>query len=145
MIYLLKKTAVTMKFLPHTCPPSPALGLQLLLHHPPVSPCQSHQNASSQSFLSLHPASKASSQSRQNLEPLHWTAPGGLHSNVTRQWSNCECSSDYCTTGKGQRHCFDDRCVHPLRGCTLGHICSGMSQHCSRRSGCRQRVWSNTH
>lgn len=135
-----------MKFLPlpHTCQPSPAPGLQLLLHPPPVSPCQSPQNASSQSFLSLHPASKASSQSGQNLMPPHWTAPGGLYSNVSRQWSNCGCSSDYCTIGKGQCHCSDDRCVHPLHGCTLGHICSGTSQKRSHRSGCRQQVCSNT-
>lgn len=128
-----------MRFLPLR-PPSPAPGLQLLIYRgPPESPCRSRQSASAQSFLPPHPANKASSHSHQSPAPPHWTAPARLNSSVTHQLSNCGCSSDYCTTGTGQCHCSDDRCVRRVRGYIQGRICSGTSQKCSRRSGCRRR------
>ena len=128
----------------HTCQPSPVPGLQLLLHHLLAFPCCSHQNASSLSFLSACPASKASSQSNQTLMPLHWTAPGGLYLKVTHQSSDCGYSSDYCTASKGRCHCSDDRCARPILGCTPRHICSSKTQQCCRRSDCRRRACSHT-
>ena len=129
----------------HTCPPSPAPGLQLLLHRLSPSPCQSRQNASSQSSPSPRPANKASSLGRQNLKPLHWRAPGGQYSDVTHRWLHFGCSSGCCTTGRAQCHCSDDRCVRPVHGGTPGHICSGTTRQCSRRPGCRRRVCWYTH
>lgn len=125
---------------PLTCPPSPLPGLQLLLNFQSQAfPCLCHQNAFAQFFLPLCPTSRASSHCDRNLTPPHWIAPAGLYSIVTRLWLDSWCSSGYCTAGTGQCHCSDDRYVHLVRECTLERICSGTSQPCSHRSGCKQQ------